>query len=170
MRCVIYCFFALIFCLVATCGCQKAPPDRREILQAPFCAEIKGEMREVAFSAKIESGGGDGEIKITYLTPAPLSELCLRTRLCANGTLGEDVEISQGTTKAELPFTAAEGLLLPISLLLSHAQEDAATVQKTTEGYQFTFADGTAIALTAEGIPQAVSSTELSFQIVWWEG
>lgn len=170
MKRVIYCFFVLAFFLAVTCACQTTPPDRKKLLSTPFCAEIKGEVRGVEFVAKIEGEGKDGEVLISYLSPDPLSGLYVRAHLDAGGSLGERVEVGQGETKAELPRAGAEGLLLPFSTLLSHVQEDAASLQKEERGgYCFTFADGTRLSVSEEGIPQALTSSELSYQIVWWE-
>lgn len=169
MKRVIYCFFALIFCLAVTCGCQKTPPNRQAALDAPFSAEIQGEMRGVEFAAKIEGEGREGELSITYLTPDPLSELCVRAHLRTDGSLDENAEICRGDMTAELSLASVEGLLLPLSILFSHAQIYADTVQKSEGGYQFVFADGTRLSVSEEGIPQALTSTEISYQIVWWE-
>jgi len=169
MKRVIYCFFITVVCLALICGCQPTPPKRESLFASPFCAEITGEREGLRFSAKLVGEGREGTISIEYLTPDALTKVSVKARLGADGSLGDRVELARGGMAIELPRTAADGLLLPIQVLLLHAKEDAATVQRTAEGYQFTFADGTTLALTPSGIPQSVISPNLSYQIVWWE-
>ena len=169
MKRVIYCFFATVICLARICGCQPTPPRRADCLFAPFRAEIAGEVRGVSFSAMLVGEGGEGTVEIAYLTPDALSGVRVRAPLTADGSLGESAELSLGELSAQLPAEAAEGLLLPARILFSHAREDAATVQRTEEGYCFTFADGVALSVSAEGVPLSVCAPDLSYQIVWWE-
>ena len=84
--------------------------------------------------------------------------------------LGESVEIArEGEPVKQLPLSAAEGLLLPLRILLLHASDDAATVQKSDNGYLFGFADGVTLSFSPDGLPLSVESPDLSYQIVWWE-
>lgn len=169
MKLVIYCFFATVICLVLICGCRPAPPKRDTWLGCPFSAEIAGELHGVPFTAKLVGEGGEGMLSVAYLTPDAPKGITVCVPLKADGSLGESVEIARGEMVKQLPLRAAEGLLLPLRILLSHASDDAATVQKVEAGYLFTFSDGVVLSVTPEGIPLSVTSPDLSYQIVWWE-
>ncbi|MBR3894056.1 MAG: hypothetical protein IKJ35_02800 [Clostridia bacterium] len=169
MKRVIYCFLSIVACLVLICGCQPTPPKRAAFFSVPFCTEIAGEIRGIEFSAKLVREAGEGRISVEYLSPDALASVTVQTRLDADGSFGERVAVAKEGMVTELPLAAAEGLLLPMQILLTCAQTDAATVQKEENGYRFTFSDGTILSLSPSGIPQSVVSPDLSYQIVWWE-
>ena len=155
-------------------GCAYTPPDHRATLKNGFCAELRGNMGEVEFCAKITvekapdgDAGKDRGITVEYLSPAVLKGISVCGRCNPEGGVSGTAEVLYGGTHLDTDASAVEGLFRPATAFF--AVGETASVQKQGKTYKTVFEDGAYLITDMAGTPLSFSSQKLSFEVVWRE-
>ena len=163
-------------CILSGCG-STAPPDYFAYRDTDFCTEVRGELNNIRFCAKVtvRAQGTGRKIAVEYLSDAAtdVTNALAGVRISAtadrNGqflaTEQADIVCNGATLTADVAML--EGLLLPASVLFDG--DDVFSVQKTGEGYTLTLVSGEVLTLDAQGVPCSFSSDRITFSVIWWE-
>lgn len=164
VRRFLLCFFICVAFCVASCGCNGVERGYFAYRNTDFRAEIRGTIAGMDFCAEVgrEAGKNGAETYVRYLAPASLEGLCLR--------LGADsrVRVSAVGLSGTLVPDAADGLLLPLTLLLDYPN-DVREVRKSDGRLTLCLPDEVELTLDESWLPVSVRSPRACFTVVWWE-
>lgn len=173
---ILFICFCLLFGSVFF-GCDKSLPSNYfAFRETAFTAEIRGTVGNTDFCATIRlhtpngnsADGTEHTVTLTYLEPTPFAGLTLSAHTDGRNQPDSDsVEIQYQNLTLQGNAKQLSGLFSPATVLLT--ANEVSAVQKEATGYRLTLRDGEQLTLNENGIPQAFSSSALSFEVIWWE-
>ena len=161
-------FLAVLLCLSQS-GCAVKGEDYLCYLKKGFCAEVRGELRGICFSAVIAlvSEGEGYCVGVRYLSPEALEGLEVSAVCDAEGVpIGVGRVLLEGR-EGEIDATMVEGLLLPACAFLGRSEIAAIRYAETC--CQLTLTDGTVLKLGEDGAPQSLQKEYMNVEVVWLE-
>ena len=160
--------FAVLLCL-CQCGCSVKGENHFSYRGKDFCAEVRGEMRGIGFSAviacSVEASGFD--VGVRYLAPATLSRLEVTAFCDADGVPKSVGQLSWEGVESEVDADEITGLLLPICAFLRRSE--ISEVGYDGDCRRLTLSDGSILTLGGDGAPRSLQSEEIEVEIVWLE-